>query len=533
MDTSTDRQVNPSGSRAGPLFAAALVVALGLLAHGRSLGSGFIVDDYPLVVQNPLVTETGHWRAIFTTDLFRNPDRGLLYRPVPIATFALNHALGALSPVGYHVTNIALHLVSALLVGLVALRLFPRPRLATLAAALFAVHPLLTESVGCVFARPELLSALGQLLALLAWLNGRTAASRARRLAFAAAMALAEAFALLSKESAVCLPGLILAEGLARRRPWREVAIWMLIPSAAIIAYLAWRIHLFGMVAQNPPRPEIFGLINPLASLPAWHRALAGLHLVTFAAGKFLWPATLSLDYSLDQLPTGVRPGLLLGAAAAFALFAATTREVLAGPPRCRWPDPLRLGLAWFLVTHLLVSNIVYPVSTIFAERLLHFPSAGLAIATAGAGDALWEALARRRRQALAAVLAGAVLLAAAARSHRRHGDLVSQRAAVLATWQASPDSAKALADAASVLMAEAIELSDLDRAAQARDLLRRSVEIWPGVAMHWFKLASAEAMLRDIPAARAAAGRALALPDADGRVHGETRRLLERLSPR
>jgi len=44
-------------------------------------------------VNNPLVTEPGHWREIFTTDLFRNVQKAILYRPLAIASFAATRAL--------------------------------------------------------------------------------------------------------------------------------------------------------------------------------------------------------------------------------------------------------------------------------------------------------------------------------------------------------------------------------------------------------------------------------------------------------
>jgi hypothetical protein len=481
------------------------LIVLALLAHSLSLRCGFIVDDFPLIVRNPLVTEGGHWREILTSDFFRNPEKAILWRPAVIASFAINRAVTGLSPAGFHAVNLLLHVLNALLVWAVLRRLLSEGVVAWLAAALFAFHPLLTEAVGCVFARTELLAALGQLAALLCWLNARTLARPRTREVWGAGFVVALSVALLSKESAVMLPGIIAAEGIIRRRSLREVTVWVGLAAAVIVVYLICRIALFGTVAANPQRQEILALINPAAVLPWPQRMLAGFSLLPFALFKFVWPLSLSLDYSFNQIPVALSVPLALRALLGLVLLWFAVREIAVSPARAKCDDPVRLGAAWFIVTWLLVSNILWPVSTIFAERLLYFPSIGLCLIAGWCGERIWRRLVPGHLVlgiGLGVALCGAGIF----RAQRHHLDLISQRTALLATAEASPRSAKALADASGALLEEAQRSGDPSGFERAAQMARRAVEIHRAIPSAWLNLAVAEYHQRHVQEARQAA---------------------------
>ena len=99
------------------LVLAVTVMTLSAAAFWPGVRNGFVWDDYPYIVQNPLVRDfsAAGLKRIFTTVHFG------LYKPVAIASFALNYKFAALDPAPYHVTNILLHSVNA---GLVFLLIF-------------------------------------------------------------------------------------------------------------------------------------------------------------------------------------------------------------------------------------------------------------------------------------------------------------------------------------------------------------------------------------------------------------------------
>jgi protein O-mannosyl-transferase len=144
----------------------------------------FHLDDYSLFSE-PVVTSAMGWWEVW------HPAR---VRPLTYFTFWLNYQAGGESPFGYHVVNWALHLVSVWLCSLALGRLLPAGA-ALLATAVFALHPIQTETVAYVFARSTLLCGLFCLAALVAWTRGRHG--------WAVAM---HALAMLAKEEAVALP---------------------------------------------------------------------------------------------------------------------------------------------------------------------------------------------------------------------------------------------------------------------------------------------------------------------------------------
>ena len=109
-----------------------------------------------------------------------------------------------LEPLGYHVVNVLLHLINALLVWRLALRLSVPGAWAL--AAVFAVHPLHVESVAWIIERKDLLSAMFYLTATLTWIRFAVA-PRAGRYCLALTLFAA---GFLSKSIVVTLPAALL-----------------------------------------------------------------------------------------------------------------------------------------------------------------------------------------------------------------------------------------------------------------------------------------------------------------------------------
>ena len=122
------------------------------------------------------------------------------YWPIVYTSFWLEHKLWGLTPLGYHLVNVLLHLANTLLAWrLLAVLGLPG---AWAAAAIFAVHPLHVESVAWIIERKDLLSTLFYLCAVLAWIR-----PEGPRVMLAAVLLVA---ALLSKSMPVTLPVAIL-----------------------------------------------------------------------------------------------------------------------------------------------------------------------------------------------------------------------------------------------------------------------------------------------------------------------------------
>jgi len=138
-----------------------LLLGAALAAFGASLGSGFHFDDYA-IFSDPVLRSPMGWLEVWGARQTR---------PLSYFTFWLNQAIGGGDPLGYHLFNLALHL-GAVALAWSCLRRLIGERAGFLAALIFAVHPLQSESVNYVWARPILIATLLCLLSWKAWLDG-------------------------------------------------------------------------------------------------------------------------------------------------------------------------------------------------------------------------------------------------------------------------------------------------------------------------------------------------------------------------
>ena len=142
------------------LFAAALVAAV-FLAYQPGWQGGFLWDNDTHLLKNPVLTPGGVFRT-WVPGSYSN------YWPVTSTVYWLQYQLWGLEPVGYHLVNIALHALSAILIW----RILDWLRVpgALLAAALFALHPVNVQSVAWITQLKNTLSLSLSLLSVLLYL---------------------------------------------------------------------------------------------------------------------------------------------------------------------------------------------------------------------------------------------------------------------------------------------------------------------------------------------------------------------------
>lgn len=142
---------------AGPSHKTKMTVGLLMVLAGaaffvyfNALGNDFAYDDNVQIKKNPYITSFKYLNDIFTKNVwaFRGVE-GIsnYYRPMMTLPYLLNYQAFGLNPFGFHLTNILFHLMATLLVFLLGRRLLSNDLMAFMAALLFAVHPIHTESV--------------------------------------------------------------------------------------------------------------------------------------------------------------------------------------------------------------------------------------------------------------------------------------------------------------------------------------------------------------------------------------------------
>jgi len=142
----------------------ALFVALVLVVYSPALGGGFSWDDDAYVTNNHTL------RSVFgLSQIWGRLTATPQYYPLVYTSFWVEYHLWGLNPLGYHVVNVLLHTLAAMLLWRVLMRLqLPG---AWLAAGIFALHPAAVESVAWVTERKNVLSAVFYFAAALAYLR--------------------------------------------------------------------------------------------------------------------------------------------------------------------------------------------------------------------------------------------------------------------------------------------------------------------------------------------------------------------------
>jgi tetratricopeptide (TPR) repeat protein len=440
----------------------AIAAGLALLAslpYLNALDGDFVFDDVGVIRDNPVVQREPAWR-VFTTVY----EPGSLYRPITMLTYAANARLSE-GAWGFHAVNVALHAFVTILVYALALRLLRAPLAAIVAAAVFAVHPIHSEAVTGIVGRAELLAALGGCVALLAFARAR-AQQGWRRRAWMVLSVAAFAAAVLSKESALTVIGLVLVLhwSIAPHDEAADRARALMPYGAVAIAYLGLRLLVVGAIGLPQPPGA---LDNVLAHVDSTTRLRTALIVLWEYVSSLAAPITLSADYSFNAVPpawTNGDPRVLVAVA---MLSGAGVAVILS----LRRSPTFLLAALFFLIPLALTANLVVPIGTIKAERLLYLPSIGWCIAMGGL--VVWAAAHRPRAAWIGIALVLAVL---AGRTWTRNGEWRDERSLYEAAVAAAPDSAKAHHNLA-VALQRAGALDD------AMMHFRRALEIYPDYA--------------------------------------------------
>lgn len=270
-----------ASSHVRTVFFGALIAIVTAIAYQPAWHGGFIWDDDAYVTHNPLLTAPDGLRRIwFSLD---SPSQ---YFPLVYTTFRFERALWGLNTTGYHLVNITLHIVNALLVWRVLVRLAVPG--AMLAAAIFALHPVHVESVAWITERKNVLMGVFFLLTLICWVNFLEPAARDRWRQYVFAL-ICYALALFSKTNACTIPAALLLicwlkhERISLRR-LGEVSPFVLLGIAMGAVTIWWeRFHQ--------------GTRGAFFELGALERLLVASRAIWFYLGKLFWPAKLTFIY--------------------------------------------------------------------------------------------------------------------------------------------------------------------------------------------------------------------------------------------
>lgn len=365
---------NPAGraSQRTERFWLGLAVLVTLLMYWGVQDFQFVFDDKPLILDNPRIQYSRFIPSYFTEHFFTHMDavsKGNYYRPVQLLWFRMCFWMFGPVAAGWHWATLLLHLTMVALVFRLGRALGGNASFAGIAALFFGLHPVHVEVAAWASGVSELLVAVPMMASAIFFLRFRKSGDRVEALLAAIFCGVA----LLAKESAIVLPGLLFATDWiltraehAHGRSWRKqirTSLLRVLPLLGMAAiYLVVRAIALGGL-MHAVTPVSFGTM-----VMTWPSVLA------FYMRLLLWPAGLSAFYdtpyvtsfSVNQVVLPL--GIVMVAAVGLGWLA--RRNAMAA-----------VAAVWLTLPLLPLLNFtVFPPEEIAHDRYLYLPSIGFCL---------------------------------------------------------------------------------------------------------------------------------------------------------
>lgn len=338
-----------------------IIVILCIAAYLNTLSTDFVWDDIYQIKNNDQIKSLLNIPSFFSSNVWAGV-RGFssyYYRPLFILSLAVDHSVWGEQPFGYHLTNMVLHILMSIMVYLFALKFLKSATGSLFSAAVYAVYPVHAEAVAWISGRNEILSALFLLSSFYFYIFYR----EKRRIAYIISSLVLFSFSLLSKETAVVLPVIILLyELFFGNRDWKETTRVPALYGLLIIPYFIVRLILFKSMTGAQSQPLLWRLSTTPGLIMEYLRLLIS-------------PINLKVFYDIAVKKTFLSqdviiPIFVLGIICLGIIFS------------LRYDKRIFFNLLFTLITLVPVSGIVVLIApALMADRYLYLPSAGFSMA--------------------------------------------------------------------------------------------------------------------------------------------------------
>ena len=398
----------------------AIVIALfATLPYWQTRSYEYVLDDKIVFTENQFVKEgLAGLGDIFGKESFagyfgeqRDLVVGARYRPLSLATFALEFELWGQNHGLSHAINILIYALTGILLYAVFWFLLPGdPKriwyfsLPFAATLLFVLHPIHSEVVANVKGRDEILALIGALGALL--LSRRYVKSPHWKWLLGSGLIFL--LAVLAKENALTFLAIIPLSlyffSRASKRQLAAVTVPLVLASAL---YLLLRLSVIGYLL-SPAGQEVTEVMNnPFYGMTSGERLATVFYTLGYYLKLLFFPHPLTHDYYPYQIPI-----LNWGDWRAILSLTANLALLLLAIWAWRKRRVLSYGILFYFITLSIVSNLLFPVGTFLNERFVYMPSVGFALVLGWLIVDRLPAMIKRKGQTIALVLLGILSLA-------------------------------------------------------------------------------------------------------------------------
>lgn len=341
-----------------------LIIVSGFIAYGNCFRGQLVWDDVHMIRDNVYIRSWSRAPKIFAHDMGRGAGtKYSFWRPFPIFTHLIDYQLWGLNVFMYHLVNLVIHLLVALSIYWFLTMLFADKYLSLFAGLLFVVCPVHTQVVMWIAARDNSLGLLFMLLSFIFYIKHL----RVRRGIFYCIMLVSFVLALMSKESCLVLPLLLLAYHYSFKEKINLKAFISVVLVSAVYVLLRLTV-LAAFSASIPDQVLVQRIAGFFAAVAGYFRLL-------------VMPFDLRADYG-NPLFTFGSPRVVLGILIVVSLLSLAFIK--------RKSKKVFFPLAWFFLVLAPVSNI-YPLHSYMAERWFYMPSVGIFTLLAAGLSYLYE----------------------------------------------------------------------------------------------------------------------------------------------
>jgi Flp pilus assembly protein TadD len=387
-----------------------IVAILGLLIYSNTFHADFVFDDEIYIIQNPAIKDLSYFlhplKVFHLTQFTRDFTYAFITRIAGYLTFALNYHFNGLDVTGYHVFNLLVHIINALLVYFLMRLIFQTPFFsdvtsrndispflnppvfALFSALIFVSHPVQTQAVTYIIQRWTSLATLFYLLSVLAYVKSRLSCARPVKYALYIVSLISAVTAMLVKEISFTLPVMIalleffLFQGVYKKRIIALAPFFstmLVIPSALFVAEGGYSME------------DINNSMNTLASFPDMARMdylFTQFRVIVTYIRLLILPVNQNLDYDYPVYHSFFSPPVLISFLFLLFLFSLGIYSFFRSKDKgVEGRHELRIismGILWFFIT-LSIESSVIPIKDIFFEHRLYLPSVGFIMAVMAA----------------------------------------------------------------------------------------------------------------------------------------------------